>query len=103
MRRFPDGFLWGTATSSHQVEGGDVPSDWCDWERAPGRIFDGSVRGDALGWWAGRAEADLQLARSLGQNAHRLSLEWARLEPEPGHYDDAAFARYRQILDCTRR
>ena len=98
VRCFPDRFLWGTATSSHQVEGGNTASDWSAWEARPGRIFDGSRAGDACGWWAGRAEEDLARAAALGQNAHRLSLEWSRLEPRPGQYDAAAFARYAAIL-----
>lgn len=99
VNRFDDDFLFGTATSSHQVEGGNDNNDWWDWERRPGAIHDGGRSGDACGWWAGRAEEDLSLAASLGQTAHRMSLEWSRLEPEPGRYDDAAFARYRAILE----
>ncbi len=102
-RTFPQGFLWGAATSAMQVEGGGAGNDWAEWEQEPGRIHDGSRVGDGCGWWAGRAEDDLALAASLGHNAHRLSLEWSRLEPEPGRFDDAAFARYAQILDALAR
>ena len=97
-RSFPAGFVWGTASSSHQVEGENRNSDWWDWEQA-GRIRDGHVSGKALDWWGGKAEEDLSLARSLHQRAHRLSLEWSRLEPSPGVFDDAAFARYGRLLD----
>jgi beta-glucosidase len=100
--RFPDGFAWGTATSSHQVEGDNDANDWWEWEAAPGRIRDGSRSGRAAEWWTGRAEDDLERARRLGQNAHRLSLEWSRLEPEPGRFDDRAFDRYAQILRAAR-
>jgi beta-glucosidase len=99
---FPDGFLWGTATSSHQVEGDNSGNDWWDWEAAPGHIHDGVRSGRAAEWWHGRAEEDLERAAALGQNAHRLSLEWSRLEPAPGHFDDEAFARYRSILKTAR-
>jgi beta-glucosidase len=102
MRRFPAGFLWGAATSSHQVEGGNEGNDWWDWEGEPGKIRDGTRSGDACDWWRGRAEEDLALAASLGHNAHRASLEWSRLEPSPGHYDEAAFARYRRIFVAAR-
>ncbi|MEO0325329.1 MAG: family 1 glycosylhydrolase [Myxococcota bacterium] len=98
----PPGFLWGTATSSHQVEG-HTDNDWTDWESQPGRIHDGTRSGGAAGWWAGQAEEDLARAAALGHNAHRMSLEWSRLEPEPGRYDDAAFARYAAILKAARR
>src|SRR5690606_26614173 len=49
-------------------------------------------------WWNGRAEEDLSTATELGQNAHRLSLEWSRLEPAPGYWDEKAFARYERML-----
>jgi beta-glucosidase len=99
---FPKGFLWGAATSSHQVEGGNDLNDWWDWEQQPGRIRDGTTSGDAAGWWAGRAEEDLARAAEMGQNAHRLSLEWSRLEPEPGTWSDEAFKRYAVILGTCR-
>lgn len=94
----PPGFLWGTATSSHQVEGNNTNNDWWLWEQEPGHINGQSKSGAACSWWQGKAEEDLALAACLGQNAHRLSLEWSRLEPEEGKYDRTAFARYRQIL-----
>ncbi|GAB4200961.1 MAG: glycoside hydrolase family 1 protein [Sandaracinaceae bacterium] len=93
--------LWGAATSHHQVEGGE-PSDWADWTRGGGRTVDGSTADEACGWWAGRAEEDLRLAASLGHDAHRLGLSWARLEPERDRFDEAAFDRYAAILDAAR-
>jgi beta-glucosidase len=83
---FPDGFLWGAATSSHQVEGGNTNNDWWHWEQQPGRIDDGTTSGAACEWWNGRAEEDLARAAELGHGAHRMSLEWSRLEPGPGRY-----------------
>lgn len=99
---FPHGFLWGTATASHQVEGGNSNNDWWEWEHEPGKIRDGSDSGDAAGWWRGNAESDLALAAEMGQNAHRLSIEWSRVEPSPGSYDDAALERYAAILEFAR-
>jgi beta-glucosidase len=96
------GFLWGAATSHHQVED-DEPSDWADWTRSGARTIDGSSAGRALEWWSGRAEEDLTLAASLGHNAHRLGLSWARLEPEPDRFDEAAFDRYARLLDHAHR
>jgi beta-glucosidase len=90
---FPPGFLWGTATSAHQVEGGNEGNDWADWEREPGRIRGGARAGPACDFW-NRAEEDLALAASLGTNAFRFSVEWSRIEPEPGRFDEAALARY---------
>jgi len=99
---FPEGFLWGTATASHQVEGGNTNNDWYLWEQQPGRICNGDRAGTACDWW-NRAEEDFDRARELGQNTHRLSLEWSRLEPRPGEWDAAAFARYRQMLAGLRQ
>ncbi len=48
---FPPGFLWGTATSSYQVEGGNTHCDWYAWEQVPARIRDGSRCGLASDWW----------------------------------------------------
>lgn len=102
MLPFPDGFLWGAATSSHQVEGDNVGNDWWAWEQAPGRISDGQTSGRAADWWSGRAEQDLAWAVESGHNSHRFSLEWSRLEPEPGRWDDDAFARYHQMFAAAR-
>ncbi|MGQ9667497.1 MAG: glycoside hydrolase family 1 protein [Anaerolineae bacterium] len=99
---FPEGFLWGTATAAHQVEGGNTNNDWYLWEQRPGRIRNGDRAGTACDWWH-RAEEDFDRARELGQNSHRLSLEWSRLEPRPGEWDTAAFARYRQMLAGLRQ
>ena len=95
--RFPEGFLWGTATSSHQVEGNNTNNNWWVWEQTPGHIEDGTTSGRACDWW-NRAEEDLDRAAALGQNAHRMSVEWSRVEPRPGEWDAAALARYRQII-----
>lgn len=94
-------FLWGAASSSHQVEGGNVANDWWDWEAQPGRIRDGSRSGAACLAWE-RYEEDLDLVRALGLNAYRFSLEWSRIEPEPGRVDDRAVERYRDMLLACR-
>lgn len=96
-RRFPDGFLWGTATSSHQVEGQNTNNQWWAWEHTPGHIWHGDRSGDACDWWH-NAEADFDRAAALGQNAHRLSIEWSRIEPQEGRWDEAALDRYRAML-----
>ena len=96
---FPPDFRWGTATSSFQVEGNTTNSDWWTWEQEPDRILHGQRSGAACDWWE-NAESDLDLAADLGNNAHRLSLEWSRIEPEPSVFDEAAIARYREILQA---
>lgn len=93
---FPSDFLWGTATSSYQVEGNNRNSDWWQWEM-DGRISNNDRSGLASNWWQD-AETDLDLAAEMGTNAHRLSLEWSRIEPEPSRFDADALTRYREIL-----
>jgi beta-glucosidase len=100
LRRFPDGFLWGAATSSHQVEGGNVHNDWWRFEQQ-GKVDNGDVSGDAVDHW-NRFEGDYDLAVELGHNAHRLSIEWSRVEPRPGEYDPAAWAHYREMLAALK-
>lgn len=95
---FPANFIWGVATSAHQVEGGNYNNQWSAWEKQ-GRIKSGDRAGAACDWWR-NAEQDFDLAKSLGVNALRLSLEWSRIEPEEGRWDEAALARYRQMLQA---
>ena len=83
--RFPDHFLWGTATAAHQVEGGNHANDWWAWEQVPGHIKNGD-RSDRACEHYERYASDFDLLRSLHQNAHRLSLEWSRIEPAPGEF-----------------
>ncbi len=97
---FPDNFIWGVATSAHQVEGGNHNNQWSAWEQQ-GRIKSGDRAGLACDWWR-NAELDFDLAKSLGVNALRLSVEWSRIEPEEGRWDEAALARYRQMLQALR-
>ncbi len=80
--QFPKGFLWGTASSSYQCEGGNTNNQWYRWEQE-GHILTGEACGDADGWW-GRAEDDFNLAEQMENNALRLSLEWGRIEPTEG-------------------
>jgi beta-glucosidase len=93
---FPPGFRWGVATASHQCEGGTTNNQWYAWEQA-GHIKTGDHVGLACNWWL-NAEADFDRAQAMGLNALRLSLEWSRIEPQPGKWDAQAIARYRQIL-----
>jgi beta-glucosidase len=94
---FPQNFLWGISTSAHQVEGGNTNNQWSAWEAA-GRIKSGDCCGLACDWWA-NAERDFDLARELGVNAMRISVEWSRIEPEPGVWNRDALNRYRRMLE----
>jgi beta-glucosidase len=95
---FPRGFLWGTATASHQVEGNNTNNNWWAWEQEPGRILQGHKSGLACDWWGGRWREDLDRAAAGGQNAHRLSIEWSRIQPAPERWDEDALDRYREIM-----
>jgi beta-glucosidase len=101
-RIFPEGFLWGTATSAHQVEGGNRNNDWWLWEQEPGHIYDKTVSGEACDHYC-RYEADFDLAAELGTNAHRISVEWARIEPRDGEWDMDEVLHYRQVLESLRK
>lgn len=97
---FPDNFLWGAATSAHQVEGGNH-NDWTEWERL-GQVHRGEQSGAAADHYQ-RFRQDFSLAKDLGHNAHRLSFEWSRIEPEPGQINHDAIAHYHQVIDELRR
>jgi beta-glucosidase len=99
---FPEGFVWGVATSAFQCEGAATSphSSWTRWE-ALGHIRAGNRSGVACDWWA-NAERDLDLARDLGLRALRMSIEWSRIEPRPGRWDDDALERYREIAAGLR-
>jgi beta-glucosidase len=92
----PTGFLWGAATSAHQVEGGNVNNDWWAFEQRPGSAASESSA-DGIDHYH-RYHDDFHLLASLGHNAHRLSLEWSRIEPVPGQLSRAAIGHYRRVL-----
>jgi beta-glucosidase len=95
---FPSGFLWGAATASHQVEGNNTNNNWWAWEQEPRRILHDQKSGLACDWWGGRWREDFDRAAEAGQNAHRLSIEWSRVQPEPDRWDEDALDRYRQMV-----
>ncbi len=102
LHAFPTGFLWGAATSAHQVEGGNHRNQWWGFEQQPGRIADGSVSGTACDHWH-RFDQDFALAAADHHNTHRFSLEWSRIEPGRGVIDAAAVDHYHQVLASLRR
>ena len=99
---FPRGFLWGTATASHQVEGKNFNNNWWDWEQGPGHIKNGHTSALACDWWGGRWREDFDRASEAGQNAHRFSIEWSRIQPTPDTWDETALDQYRQMLKGLR-
>jgi len=98
--KFPDGFIWGTATAAHQVEGGNVNSDYWLMEHLRATPFM-EKSGDACDQYH-RYQADCALLASLGFNSYRFSIEWARVEPEEGEFSPAAIEHYRRVLSACR-
>ncbi|MEW9552571.1 glycoside hydrolase family 1 protein [Nonomuraea sp. NPDC050783] len=99
---FPDGFLWGASTAAHQVEGNNVASDF--WQAENDGSWGLADRsGDACDSFH-RWPEDLDIARDLGLNAYRFSIEWARVVPAPGHPSPAMLAHYRRMIEgCEER
>lgn len=90
--KFPEGFLWGASVSSYQVEGG---IEKCDWSKdfPAGRACD----------YYNNYEKFFNLAQELNHNAHRLSLEWSRIEPQEGVFDEQALLTYKYMLQYLKR
>ncbi len=95
---FAQDFYWGTSTSAYQIEGGGSNTDWWRFERAVGTPAVETC-GVACDSW-NRYEEDLDIAASLGLNAFRLSVEWARVEPHRGEIDVAVLEHYGRVLDA---
>jgi len=89
---FPKYFLWGSSTSSYQVEGGIEKSDWCQFVDA-GKACD----------HYNRYEEDFDLLKKLNQNAFRLSIEWSRIEPEEGEFDEKELEHYLKVLQALKK
>lgn len=106
---FPKGFLWGAATSSYQIEGGLV-NDWSEWEKSERRLAFLKNKGlnpadfqsgQAADSW-NRLENDIDCLKQLNATAYRFSIEWSRIEPEEGRFDEAALNRYANFIARLR-
>ncbi|MFJ2443917.1 MULTISPECIES: family 1 glycosylhydrolase [unclassified Streptomyces] len=97
MNRVSRDFLWGASTAPHQIEGNNINSDW--WAReqvTPGM----ALSGDAIDSYH-RYDEDMRLLAEAGLNAYRFGIEWARIEPIPGHFSRAELAHYRCMIDTA--
>ena len=94
MIEFPKDFFWGAATAAHQVEGNNVNNDWWEWEK---RVGLKETSGLACRHYE-LYQQDFDLARDLGHNAHRLSIEWSRIEPEEGKFSKKELEHYREVI-----
>ena len=94
-------FLWGAATSGHQIDGLNEKSDWWKWEASG--VIDGGVKsGKAADHWT-RFREDIRLAKEMGLNSYRFSFEWARLERSEGDWDSSVFDWYHELInECER-
>ncbi len=120
--KFPEGFLWGAATAAHQVEGGNE-NNWSEWEKDNAERLAKEAGGKWEKWQQERFpemfrlenyisglacnhynnyEKDFDLAKELGHNAHRFSIEWSRIEPEEGRFDEKEIEHYRKVLQALR-
>lgn len=122
--KLPKDFLWGAATSAHQVEGGNR-NDWSEWEKQNASRLASEAEqkfGHLPSWPHIREQAtnpqnyisgiacdhyhrfreDFDIAQSLGHNAHRFSLEWSRIEPEEGKFDEREIEHYREVIAALR-
>lgn len=98
MLKFPKNFLWGSATSSYQVEGNNANADWWAWEKRAGKENSGAAcRHYEL------YEQDFDLARGLHHNTHRLSIEWSRVEPQEGKFSQDEIRHYADVIAALRK
>ena len=123
--RFPKHFLWGAATSAHQVEGG-LHNQWSVWELENAKVLaaQAAYQYDDLDNWrsikrsaespanyvSGNAtkhydlyEHDIELVEKMNMNAFRFSIEWSSIQPEPGFWNDGEVAHYRAVLAALKK
>lgn len=100
MSKFKKGFLIGAATAAHQVEGNNTNSDYWAMEHMKYNSFTEPSL-DAVDHY-NRYEEDIKMMAEAGLNAYRFSIEWARIEPQKGSYDEREIEHYRKMLECCR-
>ena len=108
--KFPKNFLWGAATSAHQVEGNNH-NDWTEWEKENAERLSQESGGKypPENYISGRAcdhynryEEDFDLAKEMEHNVHRFSIEWSRIEPEEGKFNQDEIEHYRKVIQALR-
>jgi len=108
--KFPKDFLWGASTSGHQIEGNNTNSDWWAFEHSQRREQDLLNRGKKLeDYQSGiacdsynRYDEDFALAQHLNQNATRIGIEWARIEPQEGVFSEKELNHYEKVLQSAK-
>lgn len=121
--KFPDNFYWGAATSSHQIEGNN-DNDWSEWEKInagrlaqiakrknwpdfilknyPNPLQEENYISDRTCDYYNKFKEDFDIAKSLNHNSHRLAIEWSRIEPEEGKFNEEEIEHYRQVVAALR-
>ena len=100
MSTFPKGFLIGASTAAHQVEGNNIHSDYWTMEHMRSTSFlEPSL--DAVDHY-NRYEEDITILKNAGLNAYRFSIEWARIEPRCGEFDEGEVGHYEKMIDFCR-
>ena len=98
MLSFPRGFFWGAATAAHQIEGNNTNSDW--WQAEQTGLLPHRSETACDSWT--QLARDIDLLKDIGLNAYRLSVEWARIEPYPGRFDQVALDNYRAQIEALK-
>lgn len=98
---FPEGFLWGTASSAHQAEGNNIHNDWWAFEQQPGRIKNEHKSGKANNHYE-LFRSDFKLLKALNNNAHRLGIEWSRIFPDEDKINHKEIDHYKKVLDTAK-
>ena len=119
-------FLWGAATAGYQIEGDDIHSQWYEWEKdkAAKLARKAKRKYGKLPYWselqktanqsssyqAGKAAnsyneywRDVKLLKELNMNAYRMSIEWSRIEPTEGQFDQVAISHYVEMINLFRK
>ncbi len=94
MKKFPQNFLWGAATSAHQVEGQNIHNDWWLAEQS---LSLKEASGSACRHYELYVQ-DFAIAKELNHNCHRFSIEWSRIEPQEGKFDPSEIEHYRKVI-----
>jgi len=99
---FPKDFLWGAATASYQVEGGNIYSNWWKFEQEEGKIKNGDRTDVALDHYD-LYEQDFDLMNQMNLNSYRFSIEWSRIENEKGVFNNEEVEHYKNVIIALRK
>ncbi len=98
----PSTFHFGVSTAAHQIEGNNIHSDWWEWENTPGKIKNGGTSLIATDSW-NHVDEDIQNMLYLGVDTYRISIEWAKIEPKEGQFDEEMLDRYVAYIDLLKK